>query len=164
MHTKYLVLLYISLLSTPSKHITIHNLHKKKIFIEPCLRGANLNPPTSQRQRRGIQGGDIVTLIGSSMSQNALPHSSNPPPPSLEDYTYPKKQSCSSKNHTQFNTLPSDILHTIGTWNFRIVHHNKFNKVLVQITQQNQLLCSIISYKLKYVPFANTIFFHKIIY
>ena len=36
-------------------------------------------------------------------------------PPTLEFSTRPKKNSCSSKNCTYFDTLPVDILHTIAT-------------------------------------------------
>ena len=44
-------------------------------------------------------------------------------PPTLEFSTRSNKNSCSSKNCTQFNTLPSDILNTIDTWYFSLVHH-----------------------------------------
>ena len=51
-------------------------------------------------------------------------------PPTIEFFTRPTKNSCSSKNCTYFNTLLLDILHTIATWYFSLVNHNKSKKVL----------------------------------
>ena len=49
-------------------------------------------------------------------------------PPTLEAYTWPNKKSCSSKKWTQFDSLPSNLLHNIGMWHAGLVNHNKTNK------------------------------------
>ena len=50
-----------------------------------------------------------------------------------EVFTLPTKKYCSSKNCTQFDTLPSDTLHNILTWNLSLVHHEKIRIVMVQL-------------------------------
>ena len=93
-----------------------------------------------------------MILNGSERPQDFLSSSSDTPIPYLEFSTRPTKIYRSSKNCTHFDTLPSDIFHNIYMWNFSLLHHEKFNIFLAQITQHNPFLCSNRSYKLKYVP------------
>ena len=74
-------------------------------------------------------------------------------PPTLEAFTCMTKKSCSSKNSTQFNSLPSDLIHIVDMWHLGIVYYNKFKLVLPQPTQQNPVFHASTSYKLKYDPF-----------
>ena len=74
-------------------------------------------------------------------------------PPTLEDPTCPTKKSCSSKNYTQLNYLPSDLLHKIGMWQAGLVHNNKLKPVLARLAKQNPVLRSSKYYKLKDYPF-----------
>ena len=67
-------------------------------------------------------------------------------PPNLEDFIRLTKNSCSSKNCTQFDSLPSDLLHNIDMWNLGLVHRNKLKSVLDQITQQNFIIFASTSY------------------
>ena len=85
-------------------------------------------------------------------------------PPILEDSTCLTKKYCSSKYYTQCNTLPSDLLHTIDMVHLGLVHCNNFKPVLAQITQQNPLLRSNMSYKLMYVSFGYFISYKVIQY
>ena len=75
------------------------------------------------------------------------------PLPTLEDFTRPTKNYSSSKNCTQFDFLPSEILHNISTWYAGIVRNNKLKSFLAQLTQFNSVLHAYTSYKLKYAPF-----------
>ena len=74
-------------------------------------------------------------------------------PPTLEDPTCPTKKSCSSKNYTQLNYLPSDPLHKIGMWQAGLVHNNKLKPVLARFAKKNPVLRSSKYYKLKDYPF-----------
>ena len=85
-------------------------------------------------------------------------------PPTLEASTCPTRKPCSSKNSTQFDILPLDLLHSIGIWNAGIVYCNKLKPVLAQLTQHNQFLCASTSYKLKYPPFDYCIHYDIIQY
>ena len=85
-------------------------------------------------------------------------------PPTLEVSTCPTKRSHSSKNFTHLDTLPLETLHTIDMWRFIILHHDKFKKVLAQITQNNPPLCSTRSYKLKCAQFEDPMNYKDIYY
>ena len=55
LYTAYLLLRYMHILYTPSKIITINNIHKTEhVFSVPCLCGANPNLQTPPRQARVI--------------------------------------------------------------------------------------------------------------
>ena len=56
------------------------------------------------------------------------------------NHSWSFKNSCSSKNCTQFDTLPSDTLYTVETWHFILVHCNNFKKLLAQLRQHNPIL------------------------
>ena len=71
----------------------------------------------------------------------------------LEYSTIPTKKFCSSKNFTQFDSLPLDPLHNIGMGYAVLVNRNKLKPVLEQLTQHNPVLRASNSCKLKYVPF-----------
>ena len=72
-------------------------------------------------------------------------------PTTLEASTCLTKNSCSSKNCTQFDSLPSDLLCNICMWNLGVVHSKKLKPVLARLTQHNPILCASTSYKLKYI-------------
>ena len=74
-------------------------------------------------------------------------------PPNLEYSTRPTKKSCSSKNCTQMDYLPFNLLHNISIWHAGLENHNKLKPVLELLTQKNPVLCASIFYKLKYSPF-----------
>ena len=74
-------------------------------------------------------------------------------PPTLESPTWPTKKSCYSKNCTQCDSIPSDLLHSIGMCHAVLVQHNKIKLVLAQLTKLNTITCASRSYKLKYAPF-----------
>ena len=74
-------------------------------------------------------------------------------PSTLEASTCMTKNSCSSKNCTQFNPLPSDLIHNIGMWHAGLVQPNKLKPSLMKITQHNPVLRASKSYKLKFPPF-----------
>ena len=74
-------------------------------------------------------------------------------PPDLESSTCPTKTYRPWKNCTQFDTLPSELLHNIDTWHSGIIHCDNFKPVLVRLTQRNPLFFPTNPYKLKYVPF-----------
>ena len=73
-------------------------------------------------------------------------------PPNLEDSTNPTKKSCYSKNCTQSDSLPLNLINNIGICHADIVHR-KIKPVLVQLTQHHPVLFSSTCYKLKYPPF-----------
>ena len=73
--------------------------------------------------------------------------------PTLEASTHPTEKSCSSKNFTQFDSLPSELLRNIFMWHLGLVHRRKLKPVLVQLTQHNPIIRVSKSYKLKYSPF-----------
>ena len=83
--------------------------------------------------------------------------------PTLEDFDLLTKTSF-IKKCTQFNILPSDLLHTIDTWHLGIVHHNNLKPVLAQLNQHNPVLRDSNSYKLKYLTFDYYINFDVIQY
>ena len=74
-------------------------------------------------------------------------------PTTIEAYTRPTKKSYSSKNFTQLDYIPSDLLHNIGMWITGFEHLNKLKPVLVQLTQHYPVLCAPTSYKIKYISF-----------
>ena len=74
-------------------------------------------------------------------------------PTTIKIYTCPTKKSCSSKNFTQLDSLPSDLLRNIGMWITGFENLNKLKPVLVQLTQHYPVLCTSTSYKIKYVSF-----------
>ena len=84
-------------------------------------------------------------------------------PPNLEVSTCPTKNTHSSKNFTQFDTLPSDTIHIFETCYFSLVHNKILNKVLVRLTHQNPLLCSTSYYKPKYLPFDDPIHYNILV-
>ena len=82
----------------------------------------------------------------------------------LEASTLPTKNSCTSQNCTQFNSLPPDLLHNISMFHAGLVHHNKLKPVILWITQQNPVSLVPKSYKLKYVPFYYFMYYNIIKY
>ena len=61
-------------------------------------------------------------------------------PPTIEASTRPTKKSCYSKNCTQFNSLPSDLLYNIFMGHAGLSCRKKIKPVLVQLTQHNPVL------------------------
>ena len=78
-------------------------------------------------------------------------------PPTLEASTQPTKNSWSSKNCTQLNYLPSDVLHNIGMWHAGLVYSNKIKSVLVQLTQHHPILSTYTSYKSKKIRYIHNL-------
>ena len=74
-------------------------------------------------------------------------------PPPIEASTRLNKNSYSSKNCTQFDSLPSDLLRHIDMWHVVLVHCNKLKTLLAQFIQHHPVLHESTTYKLKYAPF-----------
>ena len=74
-------------------------------------------------------------------------------PPTHEASTCPTLKNRDYKNHTQLDSLPSELLHNIEMWNTGHVNYNKVKLVLFQLTQHHPVLCAYKYYKLKYPPF-----------
>ena len=93
------------------------------------------------------------------ISKERVKSSGRPPflmghhPPTLEVSTQTNKNYCSFKNFTHFDSLSSDLLHTIFIWNLGLIHHNKIKPVLARLTQHKTIICTSTSYKTKYVSF-----------
>ena len=85
-------------------------------------------------------------------------------PPTIEDNTLPNEEVLFLQKSTQFDSLPSDLLHNIEIWHACIVDCNKLKPVSAQLTQHNPVLCVSKSYKLKYSPFDLFMYFNFIQY
>ena len=88
--------------------------------------GTNPNIPHFPHHYGGIQGGLNVIL---SRSQYVLPSSISQDPPPLKFTLVLIKRTMNKNEITQFDSFPSEILHTINMWYFGLVYHKKIDKV-----------------------------------
>ena len=132
-YTTFLVLLYIRIFGTPtklqSKINTYHNLYPSSglhTFTAPCE--SNLLNTWSHgshciRTERIKSPGHLNFLTRHRLA-------------TLEASARLTKKTCLSKNSTQLDSLPLDILHEIYTWYLGLVNCNIITPVLAQITKK----------------------------
>ena len=163
LYTTYLVLLWICLLINPPKIISVIKTSPATIHTLPQSKTYSSNH-VYVRQTWQIWHGH-VGIIWKCMAE--LLHSilnakievpRYPPlltqhhPPTLETSTHPTKNALSSKHFTQFDSLPSDLIHNIYMYHLSLVHCDNSKTVWYGLTRHDPVLCASKFYKLKYFP------------